>query len=181
MPSEAEWELPREIAVKTSPTPGAEASIVHEQKRKHSALRFDTVPVCSLNDGISPAGFVIAGNVWETMADDWHPSYMDAPVDGSPLWLDEPRTDSRVHRGGSFFQDASKLRATTRGPELATATGGAVNDYGFRLARGYTLPAPGKWILDLGEAHRRCTKLASLRRQRSIHRRFCEYLAHPCQ
>ena len=55
----------------------------------------------------------VLGNVWEWVEDDWHDSYRGAPEDGSP-WLDEPRGDLRVVRGGAFFDSEKDVRAAYR-------------------------------------------------------------------
>ena len=53
------------------------------------------------------------GNVWEWTQDDWHEDYMGAPDDGS-AWVDTPRSDRRVVRGGSFYGTEDFLRAAVR-------------------------------------------------------------------
>ena len=55
----------------------------------------------------------MAGNVWEWVEDDWHGNYDGAPDDGS-AWVDDPRGAARVLRGGSWFNGAAALRASTR-------------------------------------------------------------------
>lgn len=55
----------------------------------------------------------VLGNVWEWTEDDWHASYTGAPDDGS-AWVDTPRADSRVVRGGSFHSTEYTVRAASR-------------------------------------------------------------------
>ena len=45
--------------------------------------------------------------------DDWHDSYNGAPADGS-AWIDDPRGNLRVSRGGAFAHVESAVRAAFR-------------------------------------------------------------------
>ena len=54
------------------------------------------------------------GNVWEWCEDDWHDSYEGAPSDGS-AWVDGPRGDRRMYRGGSWNSSARDCCAAWRG------------------------------------------------------------------
>jgi formylglycine-generating enzyme required for sulfatase activity len=65
----------------------------------------------------------LAGNVWEWVEDDWHNDYTGAPADGS-AWVDSPRGSGRVHRGGSFVDDAGALRASLRGDDVGPSGAG---------------------------------------------------------
>lgn len=52
--------------------------------------------------GISPYGVLdMTGNIKEWVEDDWHESYNNAPNDGG-MWIDNPRSEWRVLRGGSW-------------------------------------------------------------------------------
>lgn len=73
----------------------------------------------------------MAGNVWEWVADDYHPSYTEAPMDGS-AWIDDPRRSDRVFRGGSVDYDAYLLRAANRYYSVPSYQYG---HGGFRCAR----------------------------------------------
>ncbi|NLN93115.1 MAG: formylglycine-generating enzyme family protein [Candidatus Hydrogenedens sp.] len=55
----------------------------------------------------------IFGNVWEWCEDDWHDNYDGAPDDGS-AWVDKPRGQSRVLRGGSWGSYDRHCRAAYR-------------------------------------------------------------------
>ena len=68
----------------------------------------------------------------EWVEDDYHDSYEGAPVDGSP-WMDEPRGDSRVLRGGSWSFYGGLCRSASR---LRDRPGIRDHSVGFRLARG---------------------------------------------
>ena len=82
------------------------------------------------------------GNVYEWVADSWHPDYKGAPRDATP-WLDRTAAEF-VSRGGSFQEVGSSLTSFARswgGPNPAA-------DIGFRLVvedkgkAGEKTPAP---------------------------------------
>jgi formylglycine-generating enzyme required for sulfatase activity len=54
----------------------------------------------------------MVGNVWEWTDDCWHESYRGAPTDGSAWASDD--CDTRVVRGGSWFNNSSGLRSSRR-------------------------------------------------------------------
>ncbi len=68
--------------------------------------------------GMRPAGaswcgaMDMAGNLWEWVEDWWHDTYEGAPKDGS-AWI-EPRSWTRVVRGGGFNRGAPLLRSAYR-------------------------------------------------------------------
>jgi len=75
--------------------------------------------------------FDMHGNVWEWVQDCWHETYTGAPTDGS-AWTTGCRDNSRVLRGGSWYDYSAGLRSASRcrhGP-VARYCG-----FGFRLAR----------------------------------------------
>jgi len=53
------------------------------------------------------------GNVWEWCEDDWHSTYNGAPADGL-AWMDKPRGESRILRGGSWYEYADGCRSACR-------------------------------------------------------------------
>ncbi len=68
--------------------------------------RKSTAPVGSFKP--TPSGlYDIYGNVYEWVADSWHPNYVGAPVDGS-VWVDKQAKES-VSRGGSWLEIPSSL------------------------------------------------------------------------
>ncbi len=71
----------------------------------------------------------MSGNVWEWCEDDFHWSYENAPDDGSP-WIDVPRAEDRVVRGGSSGHPPGHCRSAKRGYYDHYAN---FQYYGFRL------------------------------------------------
>lgn len=70
------------------------------------------------------------GSVWEWVADCWHSSYKNAPVDGR-AW-DEPACTARVIRGGSWREGATYMVSSTR---FKYSTSVRQSQNGFRVAR----------------------------------------------
>jgi formylglycine-generating enzyme required for sulfatase activity len=94
--------------------------------------RVMTVPVDKFAP--NPWGlFQVHGNVWEWVADCWHPNYAGAPTDGS-VW---EGGDCAFHlmRGGSWWVHPRDLRAAAR---LGWSSGGRHSTIGFRVARTLT-------------------------------------------
>ena len=58
----------------------------------------------------------LSGNVWEWILDEYKISYVNAPIDGSPVCTDpECRGEyTRVIRGGSWIESALFARITKR-------------------------------------------------------------------
>ena len=92
--------------------------------------RGGTAPVGTSAAGVTPEGIVdLAGNVWEWVADAYHPSYAGAPGDARP-WDGDP--SRRVARGGSWDAAAAHLRASNRGSFAPTRS---YDFIGFRVVR----------------------------------------------
>jgi len=71
----------------------------------------------------------MSGNVYEWCADDYHDNYEGAPDDGSP-WIDNPRAERRVLRGGTWESNPRGCRSANRNRSLPSLW----NLYlGFRL------------------------------------------------
>jgi formylglycine-generating enzyme required for sulfatase activity len=73
----------------------------------------------------------MSGNVWEWCEDDWHNNYNGAPTDGR-AWIDSPRGDRRVLRGGAWFNSAWDCRVSRRFGSFPV-----VINIGFRLAQDF--------------------------------------------
>lgn len=89
--------------------------------------------------GTAPAGkkkpnpwglYDIYGNVWEWVADCWHPDYTGAPPDGR-VWQGGD-CSARVVRGGGWDSPAASLRSSARGSQGVDMNDSAT---GVRLAR----------------------------------------------
>lgn len=55
----------------------------------------------------------MCGNAREMCEDDYHDDYLGIPTDGRP-WLDSPRSNSYVVRGGGFYNDGVWCRSASR-------------------------------------------------------------------
>jgi len=90
------------------------------------------LPVGEQPEGSSPFGLQeMGGNVWEWVDDDWHPDYngADRPDDGS-AWIDSPRANDQVRRGGAWNSGPGRARSAARMGDDATNS----HLIGFRIA-----------------------------------------------
>ena len=97
-----------------------------------------TSPVCEFPAGNTRQGLCdMSGGIYEWMEDDYHPNYIGAPADGS-AWVDSPRAEMRILRGGTWSAAAENATVYFRwgatAPNLL-ALQGTSDSYGFRLAR----------------------------------------------
>jgi formylglycine-generating enzyme required for sulfatase activity len=78
------------------------------------------------------------GSTMEWVEDCWHPSYNQAPIDGS-AWLSVAGGDCsyRMVRGGFIGTDWARQRLTTRAREFADMRAPGL---GFRVAREIAAP-----------------------------------------
>jgi formylglycine-generating enzyme required for sulfatase activity len=97
----------------------------------------DTTPVGSYESGKSFYGlYDMAGNVWEWVNDWYDQTYYKNSPSSNPLGPDP--SDSRVLRGGSWFNLDVDLRSATRNrgyPMNRSASPDADKDVGFRCSR----------------------------------------------
>jgi formylglycine-generating enzyme required for sulfatase activity len=98
------------------------------------------------------------GNVWEWCEDDWHPTYVGAPDDGS-AWKGGDAS-MRVLRGGAWNYGASALRSADRN---WYPLNGRTSYIGFRVVRPADSRSPGKKLSDLrAPRYSRSLKIVSL-------------------
>ncbi|MDH0894622.1 MULTISPECIES: formylglycine-generating enzyme family protein [unclassified Pseudomonas] len=71
------------------------------------------------------------GNVYEWVADCWHPDYVGAPVDGS-AWIDDENCDTAHMRGNDWGEAPVFSRSGNRNDRLKASRGDFL---GFRVAR----------------------------------------------
>jgi len=130
LPSEAEWEY------------AARAGTRGESSEDKDGSRLESVAWYSSNSQSSSREvaqktpnnyglFDMFGNVWEWVEDCWHTDYSGAPSDSTP-WTSACASNSRVLRGGSWFDLPHNLRPTFRSKNDSSMRGGNI---GFRLAR----------------------------------------------
>jgi formylglycine-generating enzyme required for sulfatase activity len=104
-------------------------STISTSQANYNGLRNQTVPVESFQP--NPWGlYQVHGNVWEWVEDCYNDSYVGAPTDGSAATAFD--CSQRLHRGGSWYNDARWLRSAQRYSRTTN-----YRDYllGFRVAR----------------------------------------------
>ena len=142
LPSEAEWEYAARAGSQTAYIHGNDDVQLGLHAWYYASSREwldnpDAPEGRSLLPVIHPVGQLLrnawglhdmSGNVSEWVQDCWHPSYRDAPTDGS-AW-ETGNCEIRVHRGGTYYDDEWKLRVAERDFDLSTSGSYAC---GFRL------------------------------------------------
>ncbi|MGT2508139.1 SUMF1/EgtB/PvdO family nonheme iron enzyme [Cupriavidus basilensis] len=131
LPTEAEWEYAARGGTSTLYWWG-------DQMRKGTANCKDCGDPWSADTPANVGSFApnafglhdVNGSVWEWVADCWHISYKNAPVDGR-AW-DEPGCSVRVIRGGSWLEGASYMLSSTRFKYSASVR---QSQNGFRVVR----------------------------------------------
>ena len=138
LPSEAEWEyacragtttpfhfgetISPEIANYDGTFPYGDGPIGHEGKAPWPVNKL----LYANYFGVSE----MHGNVWEWCEDDYHPYSDNSPRDGSP-WVEQPRGNSRIARGGSYGFKPRSCRSAYRGSRPPDTSVGYL---GFRIA-----------------------------------------------
>ena len=154
LPTEAEWEYAARATTETPrPWPGEleaacryanvfDQGSVGEIKKRYSYATWESFPCSDGYAFTAPVGKFkpnifelhdMLGNVWEWVADCYHDTYQNAPVDGKS-WDDGMKCASnrRVLRGGSWFYETQAVRSAYRyrgTPDFRNFT------LGFRLAQ----------------------------------------------
>jgi formylglycine-generating enzyme required for sulfatase activity len=140
LPSEAEWEYACRAGTTTpfhfGPTLSADwanydgnysygAGVNGKYRQKTTQVgSFGVVNTYGLAD--------MHGNVWEWCLDPWHPSYEEAPSDGS-AWQSNGDERYRLLRGGSWGNGPGYCRSASR---VRDAPGNQSNYLGFRVVCG---------------------------------------------
>jgi formylglycine-generating enzyme required for sulfatase activity len=129
LPSEAEWEYACRAKTETAYSFGADVTKLTDYAwYKENSKGFDP-PVGQKK--ANPWGlYDMHGYNAEWCADRWHPSYADAPADGS-AWV-EGKSGERVMRGGAWSMSADAARSAARGHVAADTRSDVL---GFRCVK----------------------------------------------
>jgi len=131
LPTEAEWEYAARAGMETryswgsAMAPGRAGCKGCGEPALQSPPKVDAYPP-------NPFGlYGMGGGVAEWVGDCWHRTYQGAPRDGATAW-DSPNCRDRVLRGGSWMDEPSAIRVSSRGFSDAAAR---TPTHGFRLAQ----------------------------------------------
>lgn len=141
LPTEAEWEYSARATTTTLFAFGDCLNTDEANYKGNNPLpgcpegenREDTVPAGDLGRNLWGL-YDMHGNVMEWVEDDLHCSYDEAggaPDDGS-AWIESPRNDYRVYRGGAWYYNAVMARSAFR---FGAHPHYEYHDLGFRLVR----------------------------------------------
>lgn len=145
LPTESEWEYAARAGTTTARYWGesvADGCVYANGIGDEAKAIFGGTPM-GCNDGhvlTSPVGsyrpnawglYDMIGNVWQWVADCWHPTYVGAPVNGD-AWGVEPNCKRSVMRGGSFVSNHTSMRSAARHEAWPASR---IFNYGFRVAR----------------------------------------------
>ncbi|WP_310490138.1 formylglycine-generating enzyme family protein [Chamaesiphon sp. VAR_69_metabat_338] len=138
LPSEAQWEYACRAGTQTAFHFGE--TITPEVVNYNGDFPYAGAPTGENRARATPVGsfppnqfglYDMHGNVWEWCADEYRPSYHDAPIDGS-AWTTGavPNDVKRVMRGGAWDYVAKGCRSAVRG---SLAPGSRMAGCGFRV------------------------------------------------
>ena len=123
LPSEAEWEYACRAGTTTpfhfgetitTDLANYNGNYTYGQEPK-GVYRRETTEVGSFGVANNFGLYDMHGNVWEWCQDNWHSNYEGAPIDGS-AWLGiEKNTNTRLLRGGSWYDPPEDCRSASRG------------------------------------------------------------------
>ena len=134
LPSEAEWEFACRAGTSTRFYTGDQDKDLERAGWYYKNSDDQTHPVGE-KEANAFGLYDMHGNVWEWVEDDWHGNYKEAPGN-EKAWIDSPRGDGRVFRGGSWNVGADYCRSAVRSYWVPD---NRFNGLGFRLARSVTL------------------------------------------
>lgn len=131
LPSEAEWEYAARAGTTTDYWWGnfLHCSLANYGSFQNECFGVDKAKLVG-SYRANPWGlFDTSGNVWEWVQDCYQWNYWDAPADGSAF--ETGKCNSRVARGGSWFNPGTHMESAHRGGFTTPAR----FDVGFRLAQ----------------------------------------------
>jgi len=138
LPSEAEWEYAARAGTTTSRWWGDAIGSGNANCNGCGSIWDNHILAQPLQLALNPFGLNgLLGNNWDWTQDCWHPSYVDAPTDGS-AWAASSGVDCTKHviRGGAWNNVPIFIRSASRN---GAADSGGEYDYsslaGFRVAR----------------------------------------------
>jgi formylglycine-generating enzyme required for sulfatase activity len=131
LPTEAEWEYAARGGTSSAFWWGDQMRKGNANCKDCGEPWSDAAPTNVGSFAPNPFGlYDMNGSVWEWVADCWHTSYKNAPIDGR-AW-DEPGCIARVIRGGSWREGASYMVSSTR---FKYSSSVRQSQNGFRVVR----------------------------------------------
>jgi formylglycine-generating enzyme required for sulfatase activity len=114
LPSEAEWEYACRAETNTRFCFGDDSADLEDYAWYYPYANSALVTRNVANKKANHFGlYDMHGNVWEWCEDDYHDNYQKAPSNGS-AWINYPRNELRVCRGGAFYFPPWGCRSASR-------------------------------------------------------------------
>jgi formylglycine-generating enzyme required for sulfatase activity len=135
MPSEAQWEYAYRAGTTTSLYWGEDISATTDYcwDATNGYLSAGTfVQVVGQKLPNAWGLYDMGGNACEFVEDDYHATYAGAPTDGS-AWVDSPRGQWRIYRGGAMNTSYFSCRASNREADAYSMS--QLYEFGFRVVR----------------------------------------------